>query len=407
MNIRIEPGVAAGTVTAPPSKSMAHRLLICAGLSEGVSRIAGIAPNEDVLATIDCLNALGANCALSGDTVTVKGVDPLKAAPKTPLCCRESGSTLRFFIPLALLSGEKTDFTGSDTLLSRPLGVYTDLCEKQKLSFSRENGGVTVKGPLRPGTFDIPGDISSQFITGLLFALPLLEEDSVIRLIPPVESRSYIELTLSALLAFGIDAHWQDHNTLTIPGNQRYRAADKTVEGDYSGAAFFGALSMLNSEIEITGLDPDSLQGDRVYTRHLAAIAAGKPTIDITDCPDLGPVLFAAAAAKHGATFTGTRRLKIKESDRTAAMAEELKKFGTAVTVNEDSVIIDPVGFHRPDTPLAGHNDHRIVMSLAVLLTLTGGEIEGAEAVRKSFPDFFNKLSALHIPVKEVISDET
>lgn len=407
MNIRIEPGVTTGRVTAPPSKSMAHRLLIGAGLSEGVSRIAGIAPNEDVLATIDCLNALGAKCTLSGDTVTVQGVNPKKSAPITPLGCRESGSTLRFFIPLALLGEQKIAFTGSDTLLSRPLGVYADLCEKQKLFFSRENGKVTVGGPLSPGRFDIPGDISSQFITGLLFALPLLEADSVLRLIPPVESRSYIDLTLSALAAFGVKAHWQDDYTLLIPGNQRYRAADKTVEGDYSGAAFFGALSVLNSEIEIAGLDPDSLQGDRVYARHLAAIAAGTPTIDITDCPDLGPVLFAAAAAKQGATFTGTRRLKIKESDRAAAMAEELKKFGTVVTVNEDSVVVDPVDFHRPNATLFGHNDHRIVMSLAVLLTLTGGEMKGAEAVCKSFPDFFHKLSALHIPVKEVISDET
>ncbi len=407
MRIRIEPGVATGTVAAPPSKSMAHRLLICAGLADGVSRVHGVAPNEDVLATIDCLNALGAECTITGDTVTVRGVDPRTAAPNIPLHCRESGSTLRFFLPLALLSGNPVAFTGSETLLSRPLGVYTDLCAARGLAFSQEKTGVSVCGPLTGGEFAVPGDISSQFITGLLFALPLLAEDSVIRIAPPVESRSYILLTLSALTAFGIQAEFRDEYTLFIPGNQRYHAADKTVEGDYSGAAFFGALGALNGQVTVTGLDPDSLQGDRVYTRHIPAICAGQPTVDITDCPDLGPVLFAVAAAKNGALFTGTRRLKIKESDRATAMAEELKKFGTDVIVKENTVRIIADRFCRPEKPLCGHNDHRIVMALAVLLTLTGGEIEGAEAVRKSFPDFFEKLASLQIQVNEVTTNES
>ncbi len=406
MRIRIEPGVAAGTVAAPPSKSMAHRLLIGAGLSEGVSRISGVAPNEDVLATIDCLNALGAECTLTGDTVTVQGVDPRTAKPTTPLPCRESGSTLRFFIPLALMSGNPAVFTGSEKLLSRPLGVYADLCEEQKLTFSPTKTEVSVCGPLSPGEFRVPGDISSQFITGLLFALPLLTGDSVIRITSPVESRSYIQLTLSALAAFGVNAGWQDERTLYIPGNQRYQAAEKTVEGDYSGAAFFGALSVLNAPVKIAGLNPDSLQGDRVYARHLTAIAGGRPTVDITDCPDLGPVLFAAAAAKNGALFTGTRRLKIKESDRAAAMAEELQKFGTTVKVHDDTVEIIADDFHRPSKLLYGHNDHRIVMALSILLTLTGGEIDGAEAVRKSFPDFFEKLARLQIRINEVTENE-
>lgn len=400
MNVTIRPGRAAGCVSAPPSKSMAHRLLICAGLSDGISHIHGVEFNEDISATIDCLRALGASCTIDGDTVTVAGTDFRKAVPSQTLCCRESGSTLRFFIPLALLCGETVSFTGTERLLSRPLGIYEQLCAEKGLLFERVGGDLHVKGRLTGGTFQIPGDISSQFITGLLLALPLTDRDSRILITTPLESRSYIDLTLQALHAFGIRASWHDSRTILIPGSQHYTAADMAVEGDYSGAAFYAAMNALGSGIEITGLSPDSLQGDKVYARHFQSLCAGKPEIDITNCPDLGPVLFAVAAAKNGAVFTGTRRLKIKESDRAEAMAQELAAFGTTVTAAENSVIVTPTDFHAPERVLHGHNDHRIVMSLAVLLTLTGGEIEGAQAVRKSFPDFFEKLGQLGIEVE-------
>jgi len=404
MIVEIQPGRACGTVAAPPSKSMAHRLLICAGLAQGTSRISGVDFNEDILATIDCLRALGATCTVEGDTVTVCGTDVRRAQPKAALHCRESGSTLRFFIPLALLCGETTQFTGTQKLLSRPLGIYESLCQERGFVFRQSASQVEVRGKLDSGEFSIPGDISSQFITGLLFALPLAEGDSVISLIPPVESRSYVNLTLQALRAFGIQAAWQDDHTLVIPGGQTYQARDMAVEGDYSGAAFLAALNALGADLTITGLDPNSLQGDKVYETHLPSLCAGQPTIDISDCPDLGPILFAVAAAKNGATFTGTRRLKIKESDRAAAMAQELAAFGTQVTVNENSVVVSATRFSRPERSLLGHNDHRIVMSLAVLLTLTGGSIAGAQAVRKSFPDFFERLKTLGI---EVTTHET
>jgi len=399
MTVNIHPGRASGTVAAPPSKSMAHRLLICAGLSKGISHISGIDFNEDICATIDCLQALGASCTVAEDTVTVRGTDMRSAKPEQVLCCRESGSTLRFFIPLALLCGETVSFTGTEKLLSRPLDVYARLCAEQGFAFEQSKSQIEVKGDLGAGTFRIPGNISSQFITGLLFALPLADGDSVLQITPPVESRGYIDLTLQALQTYGIRVQWQDSYTLLIPGNQQYTAADMTVEGDYSGAAFFAALNALGSDIRITGLCPESLQGDKVYEEHFKSICAGRPEIDISDCPDLGPILFAAAAAKNGAVFTGTRRLKIKESDRAAAMAQELAAFGTEVTVEENTVVVSPKDFHRPERKLNGHNDHRIVMSLAVLLTLTGGEIEGAQAVRKSFPGFFDRLRELGIEV--------
>ena len=400
----IRPGHPSGTVKAPPSKSMAHRLLICAGLSEGSSRISGVDLNEDILATIDCLRALGATCRVDGDTVTVCGADPRKAKPTQTLCCRESGSTLRFFIPLALLSGAETAFAGTRKLLSRPLNVYKDLSNTQGFSFVQTEDLVKVCGSLQGAEFSVPGDISSQFITGLLLALPLAKGDSTIHIAPPVESRSYIELTLQALRLFGIRAAWQDAYTLYIPGDQRYIATAAEVEGDYSGAAFLGALNALGAAVSVTGLVPESLQGDKVYESYFRELCAGAPTLNIADCPDLGPILFAVAAAKNGATFTGTRRLKIKESDRAAAMAQELAAFGTQVLVDEDRVVVTPKTFHAPEACCSGHNDHRIVMSLAVLMTLTGGQIQGAQAVRKSYPDFFERLRDLGI---EVTLDET
>lgn len=393
MNITIQPGRAVGTVAAPPSKSMAHRLLICAALARGESHIRGIGRSEDILATLDCLRTLGAKCTVAGDTVTVMGTEGF--APSGDLCCRESGSTLRFLIPLALLGGNLVSFTGSGRLFRRPLEVYRPFCRV----FSPEENRLQVQGALTGGTYRIPGDVSSQFISGLLFALPLAKKDSRIILTTPIESKHYIDLTLQALAGFGVKAQWCDRSSLFIAGRQQYLPGDFTVEGDYSGAAFFGALNALGSDITVTGLDPDSLQGDKVYGAYLQQLCTGTPTLDLSHCPDLAPVLFAVAAAKQGAVFTGTGRLKLKESDRAAAMAQELSAFGAKVLVEENSVTVLPEAFHGPDRVLSGHNDHRIVMALAVLLTLTGGEIAGAQAVSKSFPDFFEALAGLGIAI--------
>lgn len=399
MTVEIHPGTVRGRVTAPPSKSMAHRLLIGAGLAEGVSVIRGISHSEDMGATLDCLEAAGAVCRREGETVTVTGTDWRQVAEGTVFPCRESGSTLRFLIPLCLLGGRKVTFTGSETLLSRPLSVYEEICRRQGLCFTPSERELTVGGTLSAGEYRIRGNISSQFVTGLLYALPLLPGESRIVLRPPVESRSYIGLTLRALSVFGVEARWEDERTLIIPGGQHYTPVQTTVEGDYSNAAFFAALNLLGSDVTVDGLDPDSLQGDRVYTHYFAQLQKGTPTIHIADCPDLGPVLFAAAAACSGGVFTGTRRLRLKESDRAAAMAEELAKCGVAVTVHDDSVVVYPHDLHPPKTPLCGHNDHRIVMALAVLLTRLGGRIEGAEAVAKSMPDFFTVCESLGFEV--------
>lgn len=398
MTVEIRAGHASGTVKAPPSKSAAHRLLLCAGLCEGTSVVRNVAYSEDILATLDVLRALGAKVYTDEDYVFITGCDPRRAAPDAPVSCRESGSTLRFCIPLFLLSGNAFTLTGQGRLMQRPQSVYERLCKEQGLRFEKAEDRITLAGPLRAGSFQIPGDISSQFISGLLFALPLLEEDSVIRILPPVESRSYLDITLAALRAFGVHAKWTDETTLCVPGGQRYQSWDIDVEGDWSNAAFFEALRAAGDNVTVTGLKPGSLQGDRVCVPYLDRLKAGTATLDISDCPDLGPILMAAGAMLHGVTLTGTRRLAIKESDRGAAMAEELKKLGVRCEIEENSIRVSP-GVKPPTEPLCGHNDHRIVMACAVLLTRVGGTITGAEAVSKSFPDFFDRLRGLGIEV--------
>lgn len=402
MKIQINKGKAKGTLTAPPSKSMAHRLLIAAAMAEGESIVRSVSSCEDVLATIDCLRALGVECIENGGDVIVKGKHPSKMTPVSPLKARESGSTLRFMIPIALSTDKAAVFYGEKGLMQRPMTVYEELAKKKGLTYINDGNSIIVKGKLPGGEYVLPGNVSSQFISGLLFALPAANEDSYIKILPPIESRSYIGLTINAIKSFGIKAEWIDDNTIYIPKNQRYIPSDVTVEGDYSGAAFPDSLNLFGGEVKLLGLNENSLQGDSVYKKYYGMLTRGVPTIHIGDCPDLGPIMFAIAAAKNGGIFTGTKRLKIKESDRASAMAEELKKFGASVSVYEDTVVIYPADFHKPSELLSGHNDHRIVMSLSVLLTLTGGEIEGAEAVSKSYPAFFSDLSSLGIEVKEI-----
>ena len=402
MQIKITPGIARGEIEAPPSKSMAHRLMICAAMSEGESVVRGISQSADMKATLDCIRALGAEAVLDGDTVRVRGLDMRKAEPQEALYCRESGSTLRFFIPVAWLSGRATTLCGAPSLMRRPMDIYDAICREKSMRFEKSGEEIVVQGPLEAGEYRVPGDVSSQFISGLLFALPLAAGDSRIVLTPPVESRSYINLTLAALREFGVEAAWENETTLFVAGGQSYRACDSAVEGDYSNAAFLDAFNTLGGEVRVGGLRADSLQGDRVYADYFQALKAGMPTLNIGDCPDLGPILFALAAALNGAKFTGTRRLRIKESDRVAAMAEELAKFGIRLDIEEDAVTISKQELQAPSLDLEGHNDHRIVMSCAVLCSITGGRINGAEAVCKSFPDFFDRVRKLGLEVEEI-----
>ena len=237
MRVTIEKSTPQGVVVAPPSKSMAHRMLICAGLAEGRSVVHGIAPSQDVLATLDCLRALGAVAVYEGDTVTVDGIG-IPARASGPLHCRESGSTLRFFLPLCLFGEDEKHLYGSETLLKRPLDIYRDICQSRQLFFENDGKRVAVRGQLTAGEYTVPGNISSQFITGLLLALPLLDKDSTLHILPPIESLSYIDMTLEALRTFGVDVRWAGETTLLVKGGQRFEPREVRVEGDYSNAAF-------------------------------------------------------------------------------------------------------------------------------------------------------------------------
>ena len=387
-----------GKINAPPSKSMAHRYLIGAALSKNKSVISGIDYSEDILATIDCLKASGVEIYTENDTVFINPENFMKET-ESVLYCRESGSTLRFFIPLALCTGKEITLQGSARLFRRPLDVYEKLCVENDFDFIKAENSVTVCGNLKSGEYKIKGDISSQFITGLIFALVYHGEDSSIKIIPPFESRSYVNLTLSALKAFGADIEFTDEYTIVIRKSEMYSFSD-SVEGDYSNAAFLDAFNLIGSDIEIGNLNPDSLQGDKIYKEYFDEISKGTPTLDISDCPDLGPVLIALASLKNGAVFTGTDRLKIKESDRGKVMHEELTKLGGGLIFGENKITVPKLEFKNDAVVLDGHNDHRIVMALSLILSKYGGTINGAEAVRKSYPSFFEDIKMLGAEVK-------
>lgn len=396
----IEKGTAYGRVEAPPSKSVSHRYLICGALSGG-SVIENVAFSEDIKATLNCLGALGAEYEIDGSTVKIGGISPDKAVKCAELFCNESGSTLRFLIPLCLLFGQKITLKGTERLMSRSLAVYKEMCLSQGIEFTEDKESVTVCGKLTAGKYSVRGDVSSQFISGLMFALPLLGSDSIIDITGALESGSYLGMTVKALAEFGIRISRTDEHTIFIKGNQTYKPRTLRVEGDYSNAAFFEAFNSVGGNVAVAGLKKDTSQGDAVYRKLFGKLVRGCPEIDISDCPDLAPVLMAVAAANNGVRLTGTHRLKIKESDRGAAMAEELAKFGCNTEVWENEITVHPRALKTPELPLSGHNDHRIVMALSLLCSITGGSIYGAEAVNKSFPDYFRKLSSLGIKVEE------
>ena len=387
-----------GSIDAPPSKSMAHRYLIGAALCGETCRLSGFDYSEDILASIDCLRALGAEIAIQGDCVTVNPKGFMKAENPV-LACRESGSTLRFFIPLSLCLGREVVLQGSQRLLERPLGIYEDLCREKGFAFEKKENAVKLCGRLNRGHYQIRGDVSSQFITGLVFALLYLGGESSIEIVPPFESRSYVNLTLSALKAFGADVNFVDDYHIAIRKSQMHAYAGR-IEGDYSNAAFLDAFNHIGSHVQVGNLKADSLQGDRVYRDYFRLISEGTPTLDISDCPDLGPVLFALAAMKNGAVFTGTDRLKAKESDRGMAMHEELKKLGGGLIFGDNVITVPKQELADQGEALSGHNDHRIVMAMSLILSRIGGEMGDAQAVRKSYPGFFEDIKRLGAKVE-------
>lgn len=401
MVLNIQPSQAVGKVTAPPSKSMAHRQLIAAALAGEPRRVENLEWSDDILATLDCLRAMGASVAREADGVTLGGLDPFAVPAGTVLPCRSSGSTLRFLLPLALLCGREIVLTGSERLLERPLEPYEQICAEQHLFYDRQKDAVRVRGPLRPGEFELPGDVSSQFVTGLFFALPFLDGQSRITLLPPIESRPYIGMSLAVQRDFGIRIVSVGTDRFHVPAKQKYRPHPVRVEGDWSNAAFLEALNYLGGKVKVQGLNALSPQGDKAYLQQFPALQKKKPVLDLRDCPDLGPVLMALAAAYNGVVLEGAERLKLKESDRGTAMAEELAKFGIQAMADGGRIWVEDGTVRTPTEPLDSHGDHRIAMALTLLCTLCGGTLRGAEAVNKSWPDFYDVLQRLGILISQ------
>ena len=416
MRARITPAkIDSGNITIPPSKSLAHRAIICACLAPGRSVISNIDYSVDIRATIEGMRHLGASIKEDKDTLFIDGIETFQYDGDV-VNCHESGSTLRFFLPLFSLTGKRATFSGSKRLIERPQNVYEMLFQEQGIDFVRTYPNIIIDGRLKPGELTLKGNVSSQFITGLLFALPLLEADSKIHIEPPFESRSYVDLTIQMLKRFQIIVEYEDAYTLAIKGNQQYQPTDVLVEGDYSQLVFWASVGVLNHSVETHGLDLHSLQGDKKTIDIFQSMNAGikvlddgyqfcpgtlnGTVIDLNDCPDLGPMLFALATQANGkTTFQNAGRLRIKESDRVEAMETELKKLGCSISSTFGTVTITGPVKLQGNVTLHGHNDHRIVMALSILATIADEPItiDDAQAISKSYPGFFKDLASCGI----------
>lgn len=393
MNAVVHPGLLRGSVRVPPSKSVAHRMLIAAALADAPTEIELSALNEDILATIGCLRALGARIEQAENGLRVQPLEASRCAEST-LNCGESGSTLRFMLPVAAALGVPCTFVGAGRLPERPNRILTDALNAHGACADRELLPIRLSGRLRGGTYAVAGNVSSQYITGLLLALPLCAEDSEIVLTKALESASYVGITLETLSAFGIRVQ-ETPQGWRVPGGQRYRSPGRVrVEGDWSAAAFWLAANALGSRVECEGLNAASAQGDRAIVRMLNGLGS---EIDVTDTPDLVPAIAVAAAMHPGQThITGAARLRVKESDRLRAVADMLHALGRQVEERSDGLIIDG-GRALTGGTVNGMNDHRIVMAAAVAATAAQGDvtITDAQAVAKSYPSFFEELRRL------------
>ena len=410
-----------GAIAAPPSKSMAHRAVLCAALAKGTSHIRNLEFSKDIAATLAAAGQLCARVTTGENDAVVEGLGQFRPV-SAPVDCCESGSTLRFLIPLASLTGQEITFVGRGRLMERPQSVYEELYRAKGLRFEQTPSGLTVEGLLSSGDYTLAGNVSSQFISGLLFALPLLAGTSTLRLLPPVESRSYIDMTRAVQAAFGVHSRWLDATTLLLPGGQQYHPCNYNVEGDYSQAAFPAVLGAVCGGVTITGLAPDTLQGDAaildilrrcgaVFTRKGDSVTFAKAPlhgvdIDLADCPDLGPVLMVLGLLCKGTTvIRNAERLRLKESDRIAAMEAELRACGGVLESDGGTITVHGCAerLHAPAAPLHGHNDHRVVMSLAVLAAAAGLPltVDDAEAIQKSWPGFFADAAPLGVEVED------
>lgn len=414
--IIIKPRKLSGNVTIPPSKSLGHRGIISAALSKGVSKVTNIQFSKDIIATIEIMKKLGAKIEINKDELIIDGSDIfLNTSGQLQFQCNESGSTLRFLIPIALIKNGEYVFHGKGKLVSRPLTSYYEIFEEKGIEYYTEESRLPLKinGCLKSGIYSLRGDISSQFITGLLFALPLLNGNSKIQVTTNLESKGYIDLTLDVLKSFGVEIENEAYKVFKVKGNQSYMPGEFRIEGDYSQGAFYLVAGAIGSDIKCEALRKDSLQGDKVIIDILkrmgcqfeetAEFIKAIPSklkgidIDVSECPDLVPILGVAASIAEGRTrILNGKRVRIKESDRLFATASELNKIGGKITELKDGLIIEGIeGFKGGEVD--SHNDHRMVMALAIAATRASGDvvINDPMAIEKSYPNFFEDYKKL------------
>ena len=411
-NVNVEPSQLNGTVAIPPSKSDVHRAIICGALSRGKCVISPVDLSEDIKATIGCVETLGAKVNITEGVLTIDGSEMFKG-DNYQIFCNESGSLLRFIIPVVSAMGISATFTGAGRLPERPIGIYLDCLPKAGVKCTTKSGlPLTVEGQLQAGTFEIPGNVSSQFITGLLFALPLLKEDSKIILTSPLESVAYVDITINVMKKFGVIIETTDYGYF-VKGNQKYIPQNYTTEGDWSNAAFFMTAAAIKGDITVTGVDKNSAQGDKEIAEILKRFGAKveftdngvrvqkgdlKATnIDARQIPDLVPILAVCATFAEGTThITGAERLRIKESDRLSAIANAINKLGGNVIEKPDGLVITGVKSLKGGA-VQGVNDHRIVMamSVATLMATDTVTITDMESIKKSFPNYFEEYNRL------------
>lgn len=405
-----------GEVNIPPSKSMAHRAVICAALAKGKSTIKNIDLSDDIIATINAMRELGATINIFDKYLEIIGVSDGLRKSKRLIDCNESGSTLRFLIPIAALYNGENRFIGKGNLGKRPLQIYYDIFDKQGIEYSYKESelDLNVKGTLSPGAFYVRGDVSSQFITGLMLSLPLLNGDSKIIIEGKLESKGYLDLTLSAMKDFGVHIENKDYREFIIKGNQSYEKREYKVCGDYSQGAFFLCADAISNEVRCNDLEEDSLQGDKEVLSILERMGVDfkrdkdsligsaselvGTTIDASGCPDIIPILSVVACLAKGRTeIINCKRLRIKECDRLHAINEELTKLGGIIEEKEDSLIIEGISNFKGGVTVWSHKDHRIAMMLAIASTCCKEPIilKDFECVSKSYPNFFEDFKML------------
>ncbi|MCK5761356.1 MAG: 3-phosphoshikimate 1-carboxyvinyltransferase [Candidatus Izimaplasma sp.] len=412
LDITLFPSSLNGEISSPPSKSLSHRALICASLSKGKSTINNVVFSEDILATINALELLGANFEKHTSSLVISGIRKIKA-PLKVIDCNESGSTLRFLIPLFSLSDKKISFTGKKSLILRPQSIYQEIFKRDKNTFEIHDNKIVVKGSIKARSYLLKGNVSSQFFSGLMFALPLLNEDSTIYIDGALESKSYIDLTIDTLEKYGVKII-ELENGYYIPGNQSYIPHDYTVEGDYSQAAFHLVGGVISDLVKVSDLQHDSKQGDiaiidflkqmnsKVIYMENGYLTSSSHTqgtvIDLSDCPDLGPIITLLACLSEGESkIINISRLRLKESDRVESTVSTLKSLGAKIKSTENEIIIEGISSFKGGVTVDSFNDHRIAMMLSIAALRCDKEIilTNANVVSKSYPTFFKDYKSL------------